>query len=268
MDSRSEADDSLDANSVARAPGARRARFLRTSSSLAAELLVVALGVLLALWVQQWADDRSWQAKASRATEALRAETAGAYASSLQWRVVAPCVLAQINRLQERVVTSGDRLDPAPVYSEPGFEFFVIRMPSREYYQVVWRATISDGVNAHLESNMRRELDAAYTGMSLLVELNTQNNAATQRLLALSRPLPLDPAVRFSLLQELDELRGRVEELSHSSGQVIGDLVRAGMQPTAEVGRNLLANSGTYRFCRTHRLPMLSLAEAERPIPN
>jgi hypothetical protein len=268
MDPETDADETPNVDSAGPAPGRRRIRLLRTGRHFAAELLVVALGVLLALWVQQWAEDRSWQAKAGNATEALRAETAGAYASSLQWRVVAPCVLAQIDRLRERVLRSGDRLEPAPVYSEPGFDFFVIRMPSRSYYQVVWRATISDGVNAHLESNMRRELDAAYTDMSLLVDLNAQNNAAIQRLLVLSRPLPLDASVRFSLLQDLDELRGRVEDMSHSSGQVIGDLIRAGMQPPAELGRSTLANSGTYRFCRTQRFPTRSLAEAERPIPN
>jgi hypothetical protein len=268
MDPESETDGMLEVNSPATAPAERRARFFRTTRHFAAELLVVALGVLLALSAQQWAEDRSWQAKARSATETLRGETAGAYASSLEWRVVAPCVLAQIDRLQERVIASGDRLEPAPVYSEPGFDSFVVRVPSRAFQQVVWQATISDGVNAHLESNMRRELDAAYTDMSLLVELNAQNNAAIRRLRVLSRSLPLDPGVRFTLLQDLDELRGRVEDMSHSSGQVIGDLNRAGMQPRAEVGRSALANSGTYQFCRIRGLPTRSLAEAERPIPN
>jgi hypothetical protein len=253
---------------AAEEPAARRARYLRSGRFFAAELLIVALGVLLALGVQQWAEGRAWAAKASHATEALRGETQGIYASSLQWRVVAPCVLAQIDRLQERVMASGERLDPAPVFAEPGFDFFVIRMPSRSYPQVVWRATISDGVNAHLDRDVRRELDSAYTDSGLMADMNAQNNAAIQRLLVLRRPLPLDPGVRFALLQELDELRGRIEEMSHSSGQIIGYLLRAGMSPPEDLGRRTLANSGTYRFCRTHRLPTLPLAEAIIPIPD
>jgi hypothetical protein len=232
------------------------------------ELLVVVVGVLIALGAQQWAEDRSWQYKARTATEALRAEVAQQYRYALEWRLVEPCVLAQIDRLQQRLLASGARLDPAPVHSEPGFAFYVIRMPNRDYEEAAWQASLADGVNTHLAKNVRPALNRAYTENGRLGALNAENNAAYQRLLSLARPIPLDPMVRFSLLQDLEELRGRVELMSHISGQSMDNWTRAGMIPDRAVGRQVVAASGTHRFCRAQRLPVRVLAEAQTPIPD
>jgi type II secretory pathway pseudopilin PulG len=230
------------------------------------ELVVVVVGVLIALAAQQWAEDRSWQRKAGAATEALRAEVTDQFRYAAEWRVVEHCVLAQIDRLQQRLLASGARLDPAPVHSEPGFAFYVIRMPNRNYEESVWRASVTDGVNTHLAPNVRRGLNRAYTANGRLAALNDQNNTAYQRLLSLARPIPLDPTVRFSLLQDLEALRGRAELMSHLSGQSIANWSEAGMIPAPEVARQALDRSGTYRFCQAQRLPVRPLAEAVRPI--
>jgi hypothetical protein len=228
---------------------------------------VVVVGVLIALAAQQWAEDRNWQHKARTATEALRAEVAQHYRYAIEWRLVEPCVLAQIERLQQRLLASGATLDPAPVHSEPGFAFYVIRMPNRNYEEGVWQASLADGVNTHLAKSVRPALNRAYTENARLGTLNAENNAAYQRLLSLARPIPLDPMVRFSLLQDLEQLRGRVELMSHISGQSIDNWTTAGMIPSGAVARQVVAASRTYRFCRGQRLPLRPLAEAQTPIP-
>jgi hypothetical protein len=248
-------------------PSLRRARLLRSVRHLGLELVVVALGVLLALAAQQWAEDQAWRKKARETTASLRSEIASQYTTAVEWRAVEPCVLAQIDVLQQRLLASGDRLDPAPTYSEPGFAFYVIRLPNRTYEEGVWQTSIGDGVNSHLEPLVRQHLDAAYTANRVLANLNTQNNAAYQRLLSLTRPLPLDPGVRFALLQDLDELRGRVELMSLLSGQSLDNWDKAGMLPASDVGRAALTSSGTRRFCDARGLPMRSADEAERPVP-
>lgn len=232
------------------------------------ELAIVTLGVLLALGAQQWADDRAWRARATDATKLLREEVSLHYAWSIEWRMVEPCIAAQIDRLRERVLASGERLDPAPVYSEPGFRDFVIRLPSKEYVSTIWSAAINDGVSPHLDPKIRRELSAHYVQARFLVDLTDRNNVDNQRLLTLSRPLPLDPTVRFSLLQGLDEMRGRTEFMNVLSGQMIDHLVKAGMVPPTNATRDRVGKYGTYRFCRLHGFPTRSLAEASIPIPN
>ena len=246
----------------------KRARFRRGAYRIGIELVVVALGVGLALVAQQWAEEQSWRTKARDATEALRSEISDHYPWAIEWRVVEPCILAQIDVLQQRLLASGDRLDPAPVYSEPGFAFYVMRMPNRTFEEGVWQAAISDGVVSHLDRDMRRALDTGYTSNRLLADLTRQNNAAYQRLLSLTRPIPLDAGVRYSLLRDMDELRGRVELMSHLYGQSLDSWTKAGVLLPGDKVRNALASSGTRGFCEDHGLPMRSVAEAERPVPN
>lgn len=232
------------------------------------ELAIVTLGVLIALGAQQWAEGRSWRTKAAKATEALKEEVAGHYAWAVEWRVVQPCILAQIDRLQQRVLASGATLDPAPVLFEPGFSSFVIRLPSKEYDNSAWLATIGDGVSPHLDAEVRQELNAHYSQVRTLVELTARNNVDYQRLSSLARPLPLDPMVRYSLLQSLDELRGRTEFMDLVNGQLIDHLAIVGMTPPPQEALRTVQRFGTYSLCRAQRLPMRSLAAAMERVPN
>lgn len=232
------------------------------------ELAIVTLGVLLALAAQQWAEERSWRAKARDATAALKEEIGAHYAWSVEWRVVAPCIIAQIDRLQKRVMASGERLDPAPVHSEPGFRDFVVRIPSKEYDDTVWDATIGDGVSSHLDPALRRELSAHYAQVRFMIDLTARNNVDYQRILSLSRPMPLDPSVRFSLLERLDEMRGRAVFMDLLSGQMIDHVVKVGMTLPPSVAGDAVRKYGTYGFCRRQGFPTRSLAAASVPVPN
>jgi hypothetical protein len=219
------------------------------------ELAIVTLGILIALGVQQWADQREWRAKARTATTALEEEVAFHYFYASEWRAIEPCAIAQIDRLKQRLLASGDRLDPAPIHSEPGYAFFVIRMPLREFEDSVWQSTIAEGVSSHLAPAMRRELNGHYARVRSMNELSAKNAADAQQLLSLSEPLPLDPIVRFNLLQKLNELRGRVEHMSFVSSLMIDYIRKAGLAPSmsSRAGRSKAAD-----FCRAQRLPLRS----------
>jgi hypothetical protein len=235
--------------------------------SLIWELAIVTIGVFIALAAQQWAEDRAWKGRAQVATESIRREIAAQYRYAVEWRSVEPCVLAQIDTLERRVMASGAVLDPAPVYSEPGFAAYAVRMPNRTYEDGAWQTAVSDGTVPYLRSSLRTELNPAYTVNEQLAALNSQNNSAYQRLLSLTRSITLDPVVRFSLLQELDELHGRVELMGLLSGQSIGHWEEAGIAPALSTAEQYVTSSGTYRFCHAHGLPVRSIAEASAAIP-
>ena len=97
-----------------------------------------------------------------------------------------------------------------------------------------------------------------------MINLTARNDVDYQRLLSLSRPLPLDPMVRFSLLQTLDELRGRTGFMALQSGQMIDHVVRVGMVPPPDATRDAMTRSGTYQFCRAQGLPTRPIAEASK----
>lgn len=233
-------------------------------NAVAWELAIVTLGVLIALAIQQWAENRSWRSKAHDATAAFRNELGNHYKWAVEWRVVEPCIIAQLDRLQQRLLSSGATLDPAPVYSDRAFTNFVIRLPSKDFDTSAWQSSISDGVSPHFDPAMRQELDAHYVEVRSMVNLTARNDVDYQRLLSLSQPLPLDPMVRFSLLQTLAELRGRTWYMALQSGQMIDHITRLGMVPPPNVTRQAVMSFGTYKFCSAQGLPTRSVDEASR----
>lgn len=231
------------------------------------DLAVVTLGVILALAAQQWADNMSWRGKTKVATSAIKREVGDHYAASVEWRVVTPCLMAQLDRLQGRLMHSESRLEPAPVFSEPAFPRFVFRIPIKDYDSSAWQAAIADGVTSHLAPDLRTELSEHYQQVSVLVELTQRNGTSYGNVFTLSRPMPLDPAARLSLAQLLDEVRGRVMYMDLTSGQLIEHVIRSGMVPDDRLTNEAVRLSGTRLFCADQNLPMRSLKEAETPIP-
>jgi len=232
------------------------------------EILIVTVGVFMALAAQQWAEDRNWQSKVRAATDNLRDEVSDHYAWSVEWRMVSPCVIAQIDRLEQRVLQSGDRLNPAPVYVEPNIPSYEIREPAKEYHSAVWQAIINDGVSPHLEPRLRNELSSHYSQALMLTELTDRNLVDQDRLHLLSLSIPLDPATRLSLLQTLSELRGRTKFMDLLSGQMIDHIVKEGMVPDPVATQTRVSKYGSYKFCRTHGLPTRSFKDAKVSVPN
>jgi hypothetical protein len=236
-------------------------------NAVAWELAIVTLGVIIALAAQQWAENMSWRSATKAATAAIRSEVGDHYAASVEWRVVEPCLIAQLDRLESRLENSGATLDPAPVYSEPAFPRFVLRIPSKEYDSSAWDAAISDGVTAHLDPKLRTELSQHYQQVSVLVQMTQRNGISYGNILSLSRPMPLDPGVRLTLSQLLDELRGRVMYMDLTSGQLMDHIDRVGMVPDRSVTLEAVRLSGTRLFCADQHLPMRSLKDAQTPVP-
>jgi uncharacterized membrane-anchored protein YhcB (DUF1043 family) len=231
------------------------------------ELAIVVIGVFVALVAQEWATNRAHQAKARHSLEAIKRELANHYAWSVEWRVVTPCLLSQIDQLQQRVMSSGANLEPAPVTYEKD-RHFVVRLPAKEYETSAWNAAQLDGVVARFEPAVRTELSSHYEQVRLIAEHSERNGIDYRRLLTLSRPIPLDPVVRYSLLQTLDELRGRVEFMDLLSGQLIDHVLRLDFVPPAAVARNQVQRLGTYPYCLHQRLRLRSFAQAMTPVPN
>ena len=232
------------------------------------ELAIVTLGVLIALGAQQWVEERSWRAKVIQSKEAIRDELAKHYSWSVEWRVVAPCLLAQIDTLQQRIERSGDRLDPAPVFTDEAISKFVLRMPSKDYADGAWQAAISDGVAPRFDPKLRSELNDHYRQAVTVQDDSVKNTEEFTSLQFLKRAIPLDPMVRYTLHARLDALRGRADFMDLQSGQLIDHIETVGMVPDAALARRDVERFGTYKFCKAQGLPMRSFTGAMRAVPN
>ncbi|MCF2514840.1 hypothetical protein LVY65_07155 [Sphingomonas sp. G124] len=236
--------------------------------AIAIELVIVTAGVLLALAAQQWAEDRSWDRNVEATRSALRAELAEHYDYAVEYRVIYPCLQAQISRLRDRVLASGSTLDPAPVFSEDYDLHYVLRLPGKIYPADAWEAAVSDGTIRSFDPTLRRQLAGHYALLPEMAEMNAENNAVEPAFVALAHRLPLDPGVRYAIIKDIERIRGRLEYLDMIQGNVIDNIKKAGMLPAPENAERLTKRYGSYKFCKAHGLPMRSFKDAMQAVPN
>ncbi|MES2903027.1 MAG: hypothetical protein V4696_02475 [Pseudomonadota bacterium] len=232
---------------------------------------IIVIGVLIALAAQQWAEARSWTDKADAARRALRTELADHHEQAVEWRMVAPCIDAQLNALESRVLSKRSSLDPAPLHSEDFYgedpHTFAIRAPSRPYEDSVWLATNGEGVSSFLATEERMELGWHY-GQAR--DTDAQNERITQlvsQLSILTKPLELDPSVRMALLQQIAEARGHNRWMTIRTGQLLDHIAKLEMNAPRKRVDAFIAKSRTVRFCQAQRIKMLPVAKALLPAP-
>ncbi len=235
--------------------------------AVAWELAIVTAGVLVALGVQQWAEERSWSKKTDASIGAIRDELSEHYAFAVEWRTIYPCLDAQLDRLHRRVLASDATLDPAPVHSVPGHRF-VFRFPSKVYRDAAWNGAIADGTSARLDEPTRRALGSYYAQIGWVQDMTRATGQDEQALLTLAQPVPLDPMARLTLLKSINELRGRAEFMDRRAGNLVDHITKLGMVPPPEEAEQLVKRYGTYKYCAAQKLPMRTLAEAMTPVPN
>lgn len=231
------------------------------------ELAIVTLGVLIALAAQQWVENLAWRDRSEAAKSLIRDELAQHYAYAVEWRTTYPCIQAQLDDLRKRLIASGATIDPAPIHAEPGYDY-VLRIPSKEYRNTAWQAAIGDGLAPRFDAAVRRELSSHYVQLSSVADMNRLNNQSEQALVAMARPLPLDPMVRYSLMRDIETISGRAEFLDTLNGQLIEHIRKVGMLPSPAEALALTKRFGTYRFCKAKRLPLRSFEQAMTAVAN
>src|SRR6185503_17395913 len=99
--------------------------------------------------------------KVEASKAAIREELAEHYGWAVEFRTVYPCVLAQLDRLRNRVVSSGPQMDPVPIYTEQNFRF-VVRLPSKTFPTSAWDAAVNDGLIQRFDPSFRRQIVGHY----------------------------------------------------------------------------------------------------------
>lgn len=256
-------------------PSARRSRWERFSPSMgwrafSSEIVIVAIGVVIALGaneaVQQW----SWNRKVADAEIRLKGDMDMAFFFSAEQRVTRPCVDAQLAALTDRLLQSGDTLDPATIHVTDGHRY-VVRMPRRPYGFPVWDALVADGT----ASRFPPERQAMYGRINdtMLQARTGQFESSVRlagRLLAMGHPVPLDASARRDFLIDIEETRWRNSADAFTSAQrmrAVAETAGAPAEPDVEA---FLTGSGTVAFCQAQGLPLAdwrAYGEQGRPEP-
>jgi hypothetical protein len=253
-----------------RAASAYRARWRRFSPSMGwrafwSEIVIVVLGVVIALAANEAVQDWNWRNKVKDAEARLQGDIHWAFLWAAERSTSQPCVDAQLAAMARNVVDSGDRLQPMPVVNSLDLQM-VVRMPNRPWRFPVWDALLADGTASHFDTQRQAVYGRIGDGMEVSRVAETESRRLGGRLLQMRDAIALDPAVRSSLLADINNLRSVTAYEGLNSRQRMRVIADAGLAPPEAMvehflnadGRNPSGPdfSGMPQFCTTRGLPL------------
>jgi hypothetical protein len=211
------------------------------------ELLIVVAGVLIALWLQEWVEQR-------RALEDMRsAETAvhdevRATLQSLIWReAIRRCHRERAQLLYSRLLESGDHWPGVKenaltedLGTLPGsVTRSVYPRPVDVFTDAAWTSALTTGALGRIDRNRFDRLVTLYDRIQYLRRTREIEDQAAARLSPLSEPLELTPDLRAEMLQavyDIDRTRFAFE-LQGSPTDFAASMRRLGWNDAAEIDR-------------------------------
>lgn len=176
------------------------------------EFVVVVIGVLLALWLQQWGERRQEQANMQAAEDAIHDELFAAL-SSLVWReAISQCHIDRAKLLQSKVVTGSDDW---PGLNENALALqmkalmttsvapSVYQRPVEPLTNAAWTSALATGALAHMDRDRFGKLVGLYAQIDLMRAARDREDQAAAALSPLGNPMTLTPELRARMLQAI-----------------------------------------------------------------
>ncbi len=200
------------------------------------EVVVVVIGVLLALSVQQWAETRASQQRGNDAEARIREELLSATFDVVERIAVHGCLKQRLIDLGDGVIAGGPNWRPTAL-PEPaaGRLAFgrVYRVPSRTFSSEAFRGAVNGGDLASLAPERIVSMSAAYGMLAKIEQLNLEENQLAAGLGSLQFPVARTPADRSTILSTLTRLDHLNQLLNLIAGQHLGQVRRIGLTLTA-----------------------------------
>ena len=224
------------------------------------EIAIIVIGVLIALYAQQVVEDRSDRGRVDSAVAALRPEVAYIDFYASESEMTAPCVLAQIEAIQKKLASGEGGL--LPRYSDTSSNGFVMRMPGRNWSDSVWQSVSASDTLRRLEPTIDLHLSALSAQAKDQAERVKLADGWVDHLGVLPVMVPTGEAERMRLIGVTEHLRGIVQSIDLSAGQMRDSIAAAGLLASKSWLDKELSESGTVKFCRAYGLPLGKLRPA------
>lgn len=188
------------------------------------ELAIITAGVLIALSLEAWLEDREWHKKVDTAQKAMRRELLWDNGPQIYYRAAAhPCALARLDEIRASVDAGRSRADIAKLIEGYWVEFLT-------YDSLARQDATASAVAAHMDPDELDDYTLAYAVMPLMDETSRKEAADVARLRALRRA-----GGPLSDYEEMEVL-GAVEALRNDEHQMF-DAARWAMPPIRRLGR-------------------------------
>src|SRR5688572_3935955 len=183
----------------------------RTVAHWGMELIVVIAGVLIALWVQQWADRRRATKEMAAAEEAIRAEVRTSL-TQLIWReAISRCHIERAEKLKSMLLDGASNwpgvtentLVSVKLSEATGVETVVpgvYQRPSDPFTTAAWESALATGALAPMERGRFAQLVDLYAHIEFLKGNRDRQDRAAATLSGLSLPQEITPDTRSRML--------------------------------------------------------------------
>jgi hypothetical protein len=225
----------------------------------AMELVVVVAGVLIALWLQQWVEQRRAVATMHTAEGAIHDEIREALEAMIWRQAISQCHFDRANRLKT-ALTNGDDHWPGIdentlVASKPGGRYgaptvfpSVYQRPVDSLTDSAWNSALTTGALAPMDRDRFGKLVAIYDQIRLLRENREIEDRAATRLSPLGFPMRLTPEARIAFLQALYDIDRTRFAFSAFGSSVLAEQMRElGWNDKAEIDQWLAAEAAEDR---------------------
>jgi len=225
----------------------------------AKEIVIIVIGVLIALGFEQVVEWLHWREKVADGEERLKLEGQQLYTAAAEQIALGPCANAQFEMLMQRVARSRDRLEPAPrtVVNSRAASRVAYAMPEgtllisvrRFMSPGVWDSLKQEGVVLRMPVSRQRRLAIVYTRVGYY---NEAYGAGATPPDTLAMDIPLDPAGRIALLNDLSQKRLNQRNLINYAIQVASGMRDLGYAPApAQVDADIAQVFGpAVDYCR------------------
>ena len=194
------------------------------------ELLVVVVGVLIALYAQQWASDRQSRKAATDAEARIRDEIYGNAFSDAERVALHHCLQQRLKQIADRV--NGGTSDWAGfAYDFTDNDMFLVRRiyrtPSRSWIDDAYRGALTSGALDSVAPERRASWSALYRQYLKSQQVNIEENGLAPNLNSLSIDGVVRPEDRRQLLQlvaGLDRYNGLITLIARQNFDTIREL--------------------------------------------
>jgi hypothetical protein len=223
----------------------------------AKEIAVIVVGIVIALLGEQAVEALHWRAEVAEARKSLQSELDQIYMVSAERIVLAPCLYAQLDRIESTLLRSGESFTPVPALNDDKYGMtFVYRSPKRPWNTSVWNSVNTGGLSSHFSQGDRQELGALY---ALVAEMHAENLSEAEAggaLLVLSRPIKIDAGVQVHMLELVEGERDRVGDMRVLATQIIHHIDKFGTMLSWQDLRKQSATFGGAKWCQSHGYPV------------
>ena len=177
----------------------------RTIAHWSMEFIVVVVGVLLALWLQQLVTTANKRRDANAAEGAIRDELDGNLLILVLQDAVADCQRERLEEIEGRLESGAPT---APILSN---SFITVSQPPKHpaiyasfnlnVSDTSWRSAIANGLASAMEPERYGSIADLYATFDAVRTALTKDDDAANALQVLSYPVPLTPDLRGSLIK-------------------------------------------------------------------